>query len=335
MDQDTICDKRSIVEKLSGSSLLLRSMTQSQIDSRTSSSEFSEGFNNFDLEPIMTDDFSNNSDTEKITKIQQNFLKKKGVDLKVALALHYKTTRIVFEESSRKNNVLDSEHVNADYIHSFPLITFADGSNTFSLAVEPILVHNVYVSCVPDSCRVFLQSRKSPIFKDLHRLETDLLKKFSSTPSKPLDRPITRGSIYGVLSDYNWFRCQVVDYCTQEDACHIMFMDHGGYTTVPSSHLRQLPNRFLDLPFQGIEVYLYNVYPSYGVEPKTDIAAEILFHGPISVHLLGHAEDGIPMVQAYYYDGGYVNQFCQMTIDACLVAPSWFVPSMSVSSIMK
>jgi len=327
MDQDTICDKKHIVEKFSGCSSFLRS--HSPTDSLTSS-EYSEGFTKSDIK-AMTDEFLNNSDTDKITKFQQKFLKKKAVDVNGALALHYRATRIVFEESLRKNNVLDSEYVN---IHPFPLITFADGSNTLRLAEQPILVHNVYVSCVIDSCRVFLQSRKSPIFKDLQCLETDLLKKFSSTPNKPLNRSITRGSIYGVLADYNWFRCQVVDYCSQEDACHIMFMDHGGYTTVPSSYLRPLPDRFLDLPFQGIEVYLYNVYPSYGEEPKTDIAAEILFHGPISVHLLGHAEDGIPMVQAYYYDGGYVNQFCQMTLDACLVAPSWFTPSMSVSSTM-
>merc|ERR1711892_1084332 len=40
------------------------------------------------------------------------------------------------------------------------------------------------------------------------------------------------------------------------------------------------------------------------------------------------ADDGLPMAQAYYYDGDYINIFTQEIIDACMTN----IPSESVSS---
>merc|ERR1719206_713054 len=74
---------------------------------------------------------------------------------------------------------------------------------------------------------------------------------------------------------------------------------------------------FLRLPFQAIEVYLAHVNPAEQ-EIQTDIASEILFHKNISIQLLGMADDGLPMVQAYYYDGDYINIFTQEIIDTCM-----------------
>jgi len=196
------------------------------------------------------------------------------------------------------------------------LVSYANGTNTLNLATEPMVVHDVTVSCVVDSCRVFLQHMKNPTFEGLPHLETELLSTYTMEQSKPLLRPIAQGSVLGVFSDSKWYRCQVVSYNAKEDTCDIKFVDHGGYTTVPASDLCQLKPDFLRLPFQSLEVYLAHVNPSCN-ELNTDISAEILFHGNISIRLLGQADDGIPMVQAYYYDGDYINIFTQETIDSC------------------
>ena len=196
------------------------------------------------------------------------------------------------------------------------LVSYANGTNTLTLASQPIVVHDVTVSCVVDSCRVFIQHMKNPTFEGLKNLETELLTTFSMEPAKDLLRPIAQGSVLGVFSDDKWYRCQVVSYNSKQDTCDVKFVDHGGYTTVPASHLRQLKSDFLRLPFQAIEVYLAHVNPST-CETQTDITAEILFHANVSIRLLGQADDGVPMIQAYYYDGDYINIFTQEIINSC------------------
>jgi len=196
------------------------------------------------------------------------------------------------------------------------LVSYANGTNTLTLASQPIVVHDVTVSCVVDSCRVFLQHMKNPTFEGLKNLENELLTTYSMEPAKDLLRPIAQGSVLGVFSDSKWYRCQVESYNTKQDTCDIKFVDHGGYTTVPASHLRQLKSEFLRLPFQSIEVYLAHVNPSTS-EMQTDITAEILFHANVSIRLLGQADDGVPMIQAYYYDGDYINIFTQDIINSC------------------
>jgi hypothetical protein len=208
------------------------------------------------------------------------------------------------------------------------LVSYANGTNTLSLATEPIVVHDVTVSCVVDSCRVFIQHMKNPTFEGLCHLEEELYSTYEMEPPKPLLRPIAMGSVLGVFSDSKWYRCQVVSYNAKQDTCDVKFVDHGGYTTVPADNLRQLKPDFLRLPFQAIEVYLANVNPSQE-EIQTDIASEILFHGNVSMKLLGRADDGLPMIQAYYYDGDYINVFSQQIVDSCTPActPENMTPS--------
>merc|ERR550525_1113000 len=188
------------------------------------------------------------------------------------------------------------------------LVSYANGTNTLTLATQPIVVHDVTVSCVTDSCRVFIQHMKNPTFEGLKNLETELLTTYTMEPAKELLRPIAQGSVLGVFSDSKWYRCQVVSYNSKQDTCNVKFVDHGGYTTVPASHLRQLKSDFLRLPFQAIEVYLAHVNPS---------TSEMLFHANVSIRLLGQADDGVPMIQAYYYDGDYINIFTQEIINSC------------------
>jgi len=199
------------------------------------------------------------------------------------------------------------------------MVAYANGTNTLSLAADPMTLHDITVSCVSDTCRVFLQQMKNPTFEGLKNLEYELMTTYSLEKSKPLLRPIAQGSVLGVSSDDKWYRCQVVSYNSAEDTCEIKFVDHGGYTTVPASDLRQLKQDFLRLPFQALEVYLAHV-DTAKEEVHKDIAAEVLFHGNISVQLMGMADDGIPMIQAYYYDGDYAELFSQEVINTCMVS---------------
>jgi len=197
------------------------------------------------------------------------------------------------------------------------LVSYANGTNTLNLATEPIIVHDITMSCMVDSCRGFIQQMNNPTYEGLANLEEEIFSTYSMEPAKELLRPIATGSVLGVFTDEKWYRCQVVSFNAIDDTCDIKFVDHGGYTTVPVSALRQLKADFLRLPFQAIEVYLAHVNPAEQ-EIQTDIASEILFHKNISIQLLGMADDGLPMVQAYYYDGDYINIFTQEIIDTCM-----------------
>jgi len=197
------------------------------------------------------------------------------------------------------------------------LVSYANGTNTLNLATEPIIVHDITMSCMVDSCRGFIQQMNNPTYEGLANLEEEIFSTYTMEPAKELLRPIATGSVLGVFTDEKWYRCQVVSFNAADDTCDIKFVDHGGYTTVPVSALRQLKADFLRLPFQAIEVYLAHVNPAEQ-EIQTDIASEILFHKNISIQLLGMADDGLPMVQAYYYDGDYINIFTQEIIDTCM-----------------
>eukprot|EP00092_Neocalanus_flemingeri_P008257 GFUD01008903.1.p1 GENE.GFUD01008903.1~~GFUD01008903.1.p1 ORF type:complete len:568 (+),score=160.88 GFUD01008903.1:205-1908(+) len=207
------------------------------------------------------------------------------------------------------------------------LVSYANGTNTLNLSTEPIIVHDITVSCVVDSCHAFVQQMKNPTFEGLNNLEEEITSTYSMEPAKELLRPIAHGSVLAVFTDDKWYRCQVVSFNSVNDTCDIKFVDHGGFTTVAVSSLRQLKSDFLRLPFQAIEVYLAHVKPTEH-EVQTDIASEILFHKNISIQLLGMADDGLPMVQAYYYDGDYINIFTQEVIDTCMVN----IPAASTAS---
>jgi len=198
------------------------------------------------------------------------------------------------------------------------LVSYANGTNTLNLATDPIIVHDITVSCIVNSCHAFVQQMQNPTFEGLKNLEEEMCSTYSIEPAKELLRPIAHGSVLAVFTDDKWYRCQVVSFDSVNDTCDVKFVDHGGYTTVAASALRQLKSDFLRLPFQAIEVYLAHVNPAEQ-EIEIDITSEVLFHKNISVQLLGMADDGLPMVQAYYYDGDYINMFTQEVIDACLV----------------
>ena len=197
------------------------------------------------------------------------------------------------------------------------LVSYANGTSTLSLATEPMTVHDMTVSCLVDSCRGFVQQTRNPTFVGLSHLEDEMFSNYSLEAPRQLMRPIAPGSVVAANSENKWYRCQVVSYNADMDTCDVKFVDHGGYTTIPAVDLQQLKPEFLRLPFQAIEVYFAHVNPAE-TEIEIDIASEILFTSSTSLQLVGTTEDGLPMVQAYYYDGDYVQLFNQDVINTCL-----------------
>jgi len=196
------------------------------------------------------------------------------------------------------------------------LVSYADGSNSLTLAEEPLCLHNITVSCAVDSCHVFIQQMKNPTYEGLLPLELAIAEAFEEEAPPQLLRPIANGSLLAVNTDDKWYRCQVVGYNSHTDSCDIKFVDHGGYTTVQVSELRPLRSDFVKLPFQAIEVYVAHINPASD-EIIIDIASDLLFRNDISIQLLGFAEDGIPIVQAYFYHEDYINLFTQDILDDC------------------
>ena len=213
------------------------------------------------------------------------------------------------------------------------LVSYANGTNTLNLATEPLTIHDVTVSCVVDTCRGFVQQTRNPTFIGLRHLEDEMMSTYSLEAGTELMRPLATGSVVAVFTDDKWYRCQVVAYNPAQDTADIKFVDHGGYTTVSATQLRQLKSEFLRLPFQAIEVYFAHVRPA-DHEIEVDIASEILFNSAVSLQLVGTAEDGVPMVQAYYYDGDYVKLFNQEVMDICMseVPQSCLTPVLESSS---
>jgi len=196
------------------------------------------------------------------------------------------------------------------------LVSYADGSNTLTLANEPLCLHNITVSCVVDTCHVFIQQMQNPTFPGVKPLEEDMGKIFAEEAPPMLLRPIATGSLLAVRSGEKWYRCQVVTYNEENDSCEVKFVDHGGYTTVQVSELRPLRSDFVQLPFQAIEVYIGHINPATD-EIVIDIASDLMFREDVSIQLLGYAEDGIPVIQAYFYQGDYINLYTQEILDDC------------------
>ena len=196
------------------------------------------------------------------------------------------------------------------------LVSYADGSNTLTLANEPLCIHNITVSCAVDSCHMFIQQAANPTFAGLAPLEDDMAAVYAATDATdaPLLRPIATGSLLAVFSDDKWYRCQVVAFDARHDTCEVKFVDHGGYTTVHVDQLRQLRSDFVQLPFQALEVYIAHIGPAKD-EVVIDIASDILFRKRVSLQLCGFAEDGTAVVQAYFYHRDYIHLFDQYVLD--------------------
>lgn len=259
---------------------------------------------------------------------------------KLAIVEHERTARIKIKVPPGFERMFDSQNLDVSILNEPApiLVSYADGSNTLTLASEPLCLHNITVSCAVDSSHVFIQQMKNPTYEGLVPLEKAIFEAFEDEAPMPLLRPIATGSLLAVFSDDKWYRCQVVSFNENKDSCDVKFVDHGGYTTVQVSELRQLRSDFVRLPFQALEVYIAHISPAND-EIIIDIASDILFRDDVSIQLLGFAEDGIPVIQAYFYQGDYINLFTQEILDDCynvlLEAHPEYTPTPTSSSDMS
>jgi len=256
---------------------------------------------------------------------------------KLSIEEHERIARL-FKSNHFERSMFDS----ATMIKAEPpiLVSYADGSNSLTLANEPLCLHDITISCAVDACHMFIQQANNPTFVGLEPLEEDMAVAYNESEdlAAPLLRPIATGSLLAVFSDDKWYRCQVVSFNEKLDTCEVKFVDHGGYTTVKVDELRQLRTDFIRLPFQAIEVYIAHVGPAND-EVAIDIAADILFRKKVSVQLCGFAEDGVAVVQAYFYHRDYINLFDQhMLNDAYRVFMEnhpEYTPTPTASSLMS
>ena len=66
----------------------------------------------------------------------------------------------------------------------------------------------------------------------------------------------------------DWYRAQVVNTIPETNEVDVKFLDHGGYSRLLASTVRQIRSDFMALPFQASECYLANVLPNNG---KSDV----------------------------------------------------------------
>ena len=66
------------------------------------------------------------------------------------------------------------------------LVSYADGSNTLTLANQPLCLHNITVSCVVDTCHLFIQQMQNPTFPGVEPLEDDMGRIFREEPPPQL-----------------------------------------------------------------------------------------------------------------------------------------------------
>ena len=65
------------------------------------------------------------------------------------------------------------------------------------------------------------------------------------------------GNHYAAFSDGSWYRVELVGFIDTD--CEVMLVDHGNKTIVARSEMKEVPDKFLKLPFQAIPCVLEGV----------------------------------------------------------------------------
>lgn len=197
------------------------------------------------------------------------------------------------------------------------MVSYADG--TSSLSLTTMLVEGMVVSNVVDTCHVFVNQPENPSVPQFQQLENGMFDFYSQDSTPELLRPIAEGSLISTPSEDGWFRGQVCGYNEEDDSAYIKFVDYGGYAWLPADQLRQLRSDFLSLPFQAVECYVANVYSAED-DTAWEAASHLLTQGYVSIQLVNHAEDGVPVVALYYNQDDAMVMFTQDVLDQYVLA---------------
>lgn len=176
-------------------------------------------------------------------------------------------------------------------------LSLSAGSVALSL-VEGIM-HDVVISSIVYADHIFVQQPTNPTFSALERLEWCMYNTYSDLTCPTLQSPVTVNSICVAPSNGGWYRCQVVEYDEEEEACSVKYVDYGGYETIPVHQLKQIRTDFLSLPFQAIECRLANIIVPEDDTISCTVLNELVDGQVIQARMLGVDEDNIPMVHIY------------------------------------
>ncbi|XP_023217953.1 A-kinase anchor protein 1, mitochondrial-like [Centruroides sculpturatus] len=164
----------------------------------------------------------------------------------------------------------------------------------------------VVVSSCMSPGQVFLQQPTHPTYPSLPSLDNLMSTWYSQMDAPGIVMP-QEGNLCAAPGINGWYRAKVISI-NEANECEVMFLDYGGYSTVPVSYLRQIRGDYLTLPFQAQECYLANIAPPNGAEVWSNESVE-LFEGLVRGHVLhavitAYAVNGVPLILLYKVHNG-------------------------------
>nr|XP_039270994.1 A-kinase anchor protein 1, mitochondrial-like [Styela clava] len=161
----------------------------------------------------------------------------------------------------------------------------------------------VVVSAIADCDCIFVQQYTHPTFHALASLEHAMSLCYSSPQTPALLSPVQVGLVCVAEHQDVWYRAQVIHANEDSSEITIKFVDYGGYSTVPTSIVKQIRADFITLPFQAAECYLDNIAPledekGYSIE-STTVLQELLKEGEFHARISRYRPDGVPYIRLF------------------------------------
>lgn len=131
--------------------------------------------------------------------------------------------------------------------------------------LHPGQVMNVFVSCIHDPNRMFIQELGSNV-EYLHSMINEL-QEHCNKRSAEMDivyaPQVGTVCLAQFLPDQLWYRAQVVALPGGAQV-EVLYVDYGNKDVVPGLSVRKIPDRFMRLPIQAVQVALADVAPLVG-----------------------------------------------------------------------
>lgn len=115
---------------------------------------------------------------------------------------------------------------------------------------------DVTVNSVFSSNSVSVSMIGSEYSEKLGQLENEIFDFFQSTTDSHI-LSLQVGKFYAAYSGSTWKRVEILEIMRNE--CEVLLLDYGNKVTLPTAEVKNLPERFLVLPFQSIKCSLHNV----------------------------------------------------------------------------
>lgn len=170
--------------------------------------------------------------------------------------------------------------------------------------LHPGQTMNVFVSCIQDPNSMFVQEVGSNV-EYLHKMIADLQEHCNTQGSETdiIYAPqVGTICLAQFLPDQMWYRAQVVALPGGSQV-EVVYVDYGNKDIVPGISVRKIPDRFMRLPMQAIQVTLADVAPvassSWSNEAKNKLTK---LTSSVSLKMRVHSEagpKGYPSVSLY------------------------------------